>query len=166
MYAPLEEQPKQSLTREEMTEVGAWSQQSSDAVHHRTRNHLYISISTAGENHLWPLLRPGVHQSVHWVSFSGRPKGQRQIQPTQVLFVQGETCWSRCANAENASSRGEKKNLCPPPSRDCSEISPTPLFLCCNLTWSALWPTRMRASNVVYPRSSPGWLEDASIGTT
>lgn len=52
MYAPLEEQPKQSLTREEMTEVGAQSQQSSDAVHHQTRNHLYISVSTAGENHL------------------------------------------------------------------------------------------------------------------
>lgn len=52
MYAPLEEQPKQSLTREEMTEVGAQSQQSSEAVHHQTRNHLYISISTAGENYL------------------------------------------------------------------------------------------------------------------
>lgn len=111
MYAPLEEQPKQSLSREEMTEVGAQSQQSSDAAQHQTWIHLYISIATAGANHLWPLLRPGVHQSVHWVSFSRRPQRQRQIQPTQVLFVQGEICWSRCADAENASSRGKKNSL-------------------------------------------------------
>lgn len=52
MYAPQEEQPKQSLTREEMTEVGAQPQRSSDAAHHHTGNQLYVSTSTAGENHL------------------------------------------------------------------------------------------------------------------
>lgn len=67
-----------------------------------------ICISTAGENHLWPLLRPGIHQSVHWVSFTRGPQGQRQVQPTQVLFVQGEIHWSWCADTENASSRKSK----------------------------------------------------------
>lgn len=64
-----------------------------------------ICISTAGENHLWPLLRLGIHQSVHRVSFSRGPQGKRQVQPTQVLFVQGEICWSWCVEAENATSR-------------------------------------------------------------
>lgn len=51
-------------------------------------------------------------------------------------------------------------------SRDCSVTSTTPLFLCCNRTWSAWWPTHMRASNVVCQRSSLDWLEGASIGAT
>lgn len=111
IYAPLEEQPKQSMTREEMTEVRDQWYQSNDSVQLQTRNVVSFCVPTAGENHLRPLLRPGFHQSVHWISFSRGPQGKRQVQPTQVLFVQGEICRSRCAEAENASNRKKKINL-------------------------------------------------------
>lgn len=48
-------------------------------------------FSPAGADHLWPFHRPSVYQPVYWVSLTGGSKRQRQVQPSQVLLVQGET---------------------------------------------------------------------------
>lgn len=50
----------------------------------------WSSALTEGTDHLWPLHGPAVHQPVCRVPLAGGPQGEGQVQPSQVLPLQGE----------------------------------------------------------------------------
>lgn len=104
-----------------------------------------------------------INQFIEFLSLEDR-KGKDKFSPRRFCLFKVRFVGVRVPKQKKLKAAKFFFFLCS--SRDCSVISTTHLFLCCNRTWSAWWPTRMRASNVVYQRSSLGWLEGASIGAT
>lgn len=140
-------------------------QQSSDTVWHQTKNpffHLHLNSERRSSLTTSQIRFSSISSSSFFLSRTA--KGKTSSAHAGSVCSRWDylklVCWCRKCFQQ------KKKNLFPRSPRACSVISTTPLFLCCNRTWSAWWPTRTRASNAVYQRSSLGWLEGASIGAT